>query len=107
MPFLFPHSFMPPIPGVGFAPPTQGRPSTTIDLTTGSQKRGSQECVMDPSKSSNKRRGLRKKPEIVELNDVKDEVELVKTSGHWKDHWVIQLITIRGEMHSTFSAPPK
>jgi hypothetical protein len=37
MSFLFPHSFMPPIPGVGFAPTTQGGPSATIDLTVGAQ----------------------------------------------------------------------
>ena len=35
--FLFPHSFMPPVPGVGFATPTQGILSATIDLTEGSQ----------------------------------------------------------------------
>ena len=50
---------------------------------------------------------MRKKSEIVELDDAKDKVDVVKSGGHWKDHWVMQLITIRGEMHNTFSAPPK
>ena len=54
-----------------------------------------------------KRRLAKKKPEIMELNDAKDEVDAVKSGGHWKDHWIIQLIIIRGEMHNTFSAPPK
>ena len=107
MSFLFPHSFMPPLPGVGFAPPNQGGPSGNIDLTAGSQKRASQECVTNQSKSTKKRRVAQKKPEIVELDDVKDEVEVLKSGGHWKDHWVIQLISIRGEMYNNFSAPPK
>lgn len=64
MPFVFPHYFMPLVPRVGFAPPTQGGPSATIDLTAGSQKRGSHECVTDQSKSSKKRRGPRKKLEM-------------------------------------------
>jgi hypothetical protein len=40
MPFLYPHSYMPPIPGFGFGAPAQGSPSVPIDLTEGSQKRG-------------------------------------------------------------------
>lgn len=89
MPVIFPRSFMPPPPGVGFAPPTQGGPSEPIDFTTGSQKRISQECVADQSKSTKKRRVTRKKPESIELDDVKDKVEVLKNNGHWKDHWVI------------------
>lgn len=37
-------------------------------------------------------------------------MDVVKTSGHWKCHWIIQLITIRREsqtIQNTFSAPPK
>ena len=104
MPFLFPPSFMPPIQGVGFAHPSHNAPSPTIDLTAGSEKR---ECATEPSKNIKKRRLAKKKPEVVELDDANDEVEAVKSGGHWKDHWVIQLITIRGDMHNTFSAPPK
>jgi hypothetical protein len=109
MPFLFPPSFMQPVQGVGFPIPLQSAPPPTIDLTAGSEKRGSQECATEPSKTIKKQRLTRKKPEIVELDDAKAEVDAVKcqSGGHWKDHWVIQLITIRGEMHSTFSAPPK
>lgn len=44
---------------------------------------------------------------FVELDDAKDEVDVLKSGGHWKDHWFIQLITIRGDMHRIFSAPPK
>lgn len=106
MAFMFPHSFMPHVHGVGF-PPVQGSPAATIDLTEGSQKRGPQECLTDQSKSAKKRRGLKKKTEVVELDDTKEEVELLKHAGPWKDHWVIQLITIRGEMQNTFSATPK
>ena len=40
LPFLYSHSYMPPIPGFGFSTPAQGTPSATIDLTEGSQKRG-------------------------------------------------------------------
>ena len=105
MPFLFPHSFMP--LGVGFSPPVQGAVSGNAEFVVGSQKRSSQECATDQSKSTKNRRVARKKSEIVELDDVKDEVEVLKSVRHWKDHWVIQLISIRGEMHSTFSAPPK
>lgn len=47
------------------------------------------------------------KPEVIELDNAKDEVEGLKIGAHWKDHWVIQLITIPGEMHNIFSAPPK
>lgn len=76
MPFLFPYSFMPPVPGVGFVPPSiPVKPSATIDIIVRSQKRGSQECVIDQSKCSKKRRGPRKNSEIVELDDVK-EVDL-------------------------------
>ena len=103
MPFLFPHSFMPRLPAVGLAPPVQG----DAEVAAGSQKRSSQECATDQSKSTKKRRVAQKKQEVVELDDVKDEVEVLKSGGHWKDHWVIQLISIRGEMHSLFAAPPK
>ena len=61
----------------------------------------------EQSKPTKKRRVARKKSEIIQLDDVKDEVDAVKSGGHWKDHWVIQLITIRGEMHTIFSQPPK
>lgn len=54
-----------------------------------------------------KRKVVRKKPEIVELDNVKDEADVVKSVGPWKDHWIIQLISIRGEIHTTFSAPSK
>ena len=107
MPFLFPHAFMPPLHGVGFAPPVQGTVSGNAELPACSQKPTSQECAIDQSKTTKKRRLARKKPEIIELDNVKDEVNVVKSVGPWKDHWVIQLITIRGEMHSTFAAPPK
>jgi hypothetical protein len=107
MPILFPQSFMPPVQGVGFAPPLLNAPAAAIDMTPWSQKRGSHECITYPSKSTKKRRGTRKKPKIVELDDAKDKVDVLKSGGHWKDHWVIQFITIRGEMHNTFSTPPK
>ena len=107
MPFLFPQSFIPPFARVGFPPPNQGGPSATVDLTAGSQKRDPQECVANQSKLTKKRRIARIKPEIIQLDDVKDYVDILKSVGHWKDHWVIQLITIRGEMHSTFSSPPQ
>lgn len=107
MPFLFPPSFMQPVQGVGFTPPSHSAPPPTIDLTASSQKRFPAECATEPSKTIKKRRLTKKKPEIVELDDAKEEVDAVKSGGHWKDHWVIQLVSIRGEMHSTFSAPPK
>ena len=49
----------------------------------------------------------RKKPEIVELDDSKDDVEVLKNAHHWRDHWVIHLISVRGEMQNTFNSPPK
>ena len=70
-------------------------------------KSDSPEFVVEHSKPTKKRRVARKKPEIIQLDDVKDEVYAVKSGGHWKDHWVIQLITIRGERHTIFSQPPK
>ena len=45
--------------------------------------------------------------EVVELDDNKNDLDPLKNSCHWKDHWVIQLVTLRGEMQNTFSAPPK
>ena len=30
------------------------------------------------------------KLEIVELDNVKDEADVVKSDGPWKDHWIIQ-----------------
>ena len=45
--------------------------------------------------------------DIVNLDDTKDDVELMKNAGHWKDHWVIQLVNLRGEMQNMFVAPPK
>ena len=107
LPFLYSQSYMPPIPGYGFTPPPQGTPSATIDLTEESPKRGPQDSVLDHSKSMKKKRAPRKKPDIVELDDAKDDVELLKHGHHWKDHWVIQLISLRGEMQNTFNAPPK
>jgi hypothetical protein len=76
-------------------------------LSESPQKRGPQEKLTNPPKTAKKRKAVKKKPEIVELDDGKEDVELVKNIGPWKDHWVIQLITIKGEMQNTFSAPPK
>ena len=98
---------MPHVASFGFPHPTHGNANATIDLTEGPHKRAPQECVTDQSKPAKKRKNLKKKPEIVELDDNKEDVELSKNIGPWKDHWVIQLITIRGEMQNTFSAPPK
>jgi hypothetical protein len=105
--FLYPHSYMPPILGFGFGAPAQSTPSAMIDLTEGSQKRGSQESIIYHFQPNKKRRAPRKKPEIVELDDAKVDVELLKNVHHWKDHWVIQLSSLRGEMQNTFNAPPK
>ena len=80
MPFLYPHSFMPPVPGFGFGPPPQGSPSSTTDLTDGSLKRGPKESVIDLSNSAKKRRAPRKKVEIVELDDTKEDVDLQRNS---------------------------
>lgn len=107
IPFLYPHTYMPPIQGFGFRAPAQSTPIPTIDLTEGSQKRVSPELVGDQSQPNKKRRAPKKKPKIVELDDAKDEVELLKNAHHWKDHWVIQLITLPGEMQNTFNSPPK
>ena len=107
MPFMFPHSFMPHVHGLGFPPPVQGSPPAIIDLSDGSHKRGPQECLTNQSKPAKKRKAPKNKIEVVELDEAKEEVELLKNVGMWKDHWVIQLISIRGEMHNTFSAPPK
>ena len=86
MSFLYPHSFMPLPLGVGFAPPVHGAGSGIAEFTVASQKRSSQECDTYQSKSIKKRRVARKKLEIVELDDVKDEVEVLNSVGHWKDH---------------------
>ena len=97
MPFLYPHSFMPPILAFGFRPPAHVGPSATTDPTEAFQKRGPQESVKSPPhppNSNKKRRAVRKKPEIVELDDIKDDLETLKNSCHWKDHWVIQLVTL-------------
>ena len=107
LPFLYPNSFMPPLQRMGFMASGHGYPNATIDLTEGSQKQGPDQVVTDQTKPTKKRRITRKKMEIVELDDAKDDVDPLKNGGHWKDHWVIQLITLRGEMQNTFSAPPK
>jgi hypothetical protein len=107
IPFLFPQSSMPPIPGVGIAPPVKGGIGASVEFTIGSQKRSAQESAIEQSKSAKKRRAPRKIIEIVELDDTKDDVEVLKHAGHWKDHWIIQLISVCGEMNHTFSAPPK
>ena len=62
---------------------------------------------MDPSKNTKKRRAPKKKPNIIELDDAKEEVDVLKSRGHWNDHWVIQLIIVCGKMDNTFSALPK
>ena len=107
MPYLIPHPFIPASSPPTFTSPTCAIPNPTIDLTEDSHKRPSQESVVEKPKPAKKKRVIRKKSEIVDLVDTKDDVDLMKTGGHWKDHWVIQLITIRGEMQNTFSAPPK
>ena len=78
MPFLYPHSFMPPILGFGFGfgSPPKAFPFTTTDLTEGSLKKSPKELVIDLSNSSKKRRAPRKKVEVVELDDTKDDVDL-------------------------------
>ena len=77
---------MPPIQGLEFAAVAPGNPSATVDLTEGSQKRGPQESVTDHSKSNKKQRGPWKITEIIELDDAKEDVELLTNVGHWKDH---------------------
>lgn len=72
--------------GGAFASPTHIIPNATINLTKDTQKRASQECITDQSKPSERQRGPRKKSEIVELEDAKEDVELLKSAGHWKDH---------------------
>ena len=54
-----------------------------------------------------KREPFARKLNFFDLDDAKEDVDLLKIVGHWRDHWVIQLITIRGWMQNTFSAPPK
>ena len=93
---------MPPVPTFGFGPPAEGTPSATTDLTEGSQKKGTQESVIDLSKKIKKRRAPKKKAEVVILDNNKNDVDLLKNSCHWKDHWVIQLVTMREEMQNTF-----
>ena len=56
MPFLYPHSYMPPIPGFGYGAPPQGPPVATIDLTEGSQKHGPQDFGIDHSKSNKEKK---------------------------------------------------
>ena len=106
MPYLFQQSFMPSLAGLAF-PPSHGGAGAPVDLTGGTMKSDPTEFGAEQSKPTKKRRVARKKSEIIQLDDVKDEVDAVKSGGHWKDHWVIQLITIRGEMHTIFSQPPK
>lgn len=107
MPFLYPHFFTPPLPGMGFTAPAHDYPSATINLTEKPQKQGLQEDVTHQTKSNKKRRISRKKMKIVELDDAKDDVGLLKNVGHKKDHCVIQLISLRGEMQNTFRVLPK
>lgn len=89
MPFIYPHPFMPSHPGVGFTAPRHGYPSPTIDLTEGSQSQCPPEVVPDQKKPTKKRRIAKKKVEVVELDDVKEDADVVKNGGDWKDHWVI------------------
>ena len=107
MPYLFPHPFMPASSGAAFTSPTRVIPNATIDLTEDTKKRAPQECLTEQSNPTKRRRGKGKKPVIVDLDDAKEDVELIKNAGHWRDHWVIQLISIRGEMQNIFSAPLK
>jgi hypothetical protein len=109
LPFLFHHPFMTPNVTPGFAPPTHDIPTSPIDLTGGSHKQAPEECITGQSKPPAKKRKRiqKKKPKIVELDDIKDEGDVQKNIGHWKDHWVIQLITVRGEIHTIFNALPK
>ena len=98
---------MPASSGAAFTSPTRVIPNATIDLTEDTKKRAPQECLTEQSNPTKRRRGKGKKPVIVDLDDAKEDVELIKNAGHWRDHWMIQLISIRGEMQNIFSAPPK
>jgi hypothetical protein len=93
------------IRGLCTSPPVNH--AVTIDLSEGSQKRPSNGGIAEKSKPNKKKRAPRKKVEVVELDDTKDDADLCKNTGHWKDHWVIQLVTVCGEMQNMFSAPPK
>lgn len=57
----------------------------------------------------NEPRYSRKKKQKINLQEdlTHDEIQLVKQGGQWKDHWVMHLIKIRGELSTLFSAPPK
>lgn len=83
MPFLYPHSFVPPITGLGFTAPAHAAPSATIDLTEGSQKRGAKVSATDHTMSKKKRRVPRKKTEIIDLDDATDNVDVSKVLLHF------------------------
>ena len=68
--------------GMGFSPATQGSPGAPMDLTTSSHKHDSLECVAEQSKPAKKQRVVRKEPEIIQLDDVKDDVDIIKGDGH-------------------------
>ncbi|KAG0619131.1 hypothetical protein M758_4G119600 [Ceratodon purpureus] len=53
-------------------------------------------------------RQTRKRKQKISLEDLTpDQIQEVKQGGHWKDHWVVHLIRIRGELANVFAAPPK
>ena len=86
MPFLYPHSFMPPLPGVGFAPLIQGARNDIAEFATTSQKRFLQECATNQFKFTKKQKMAWNKPVYVELDNVKKKVEYLKSVGHWNNH---------------------
>ena len=58
-----------------------------------------------------KRKGTqrpRKTKRKLDLHDlIEEQVEEVKQGGPWKEHWVVNLITLRGELSDMFTGPPK
>ena len=51
---------------------------------------------------------VQKKKKRVSRKKVKTDNAVEEEGSHqWKVHWVIHLITLRGEMQETFSGPPK
>lgn len=105
--FIFPQPFVHSLPGMHFPPASNISASLPVGFNTGNEKVELSEVDAIPTKISKKRRIARKKPEITQVDGVKEEIDVSKSNVLWKDHWIIQLITLRGEMHSAFSAPPK
>lgn len=84
------------------------QPKVTVESDEDRNVRLLRNELLSPLVPKYEPRQTRKRKQKVNLEDLTHEqIQEVKQGGHWKEHWVVHLIRIRGELANVFAAPPK